>query len=827
MKMEKTIILALAFGAGIAFAEPGRDHDDWRLIERDIANWNRMPKNVLATSENPSACILPCDADPLVVVLRRTCALMDDLAASVDLSAERGEFVHLMAEASVAQGKAARLPVFERVMDLNRRVSLKNPLLKGIGRILFAAHEPPGFNEWRDGSHMCDQYYGFHGTQNGLSRGDGLYVLDDPFSGHPVARNILEGKVIEEGPWKGQTLDGCAIISPDIDWDGSRIAFAAAKNNSSLDKWTDESCYHVFTCRTDGSGLRQLTSGPWNDFDPCWLPNGRLVFVSDRRGGYVRCSGKRPVPSFTLYSMFDDGADIVRLSHHETNEWHPSVNNAGMVAYTRWDYVDRGSGQAHHAWLTFPDGRDPRELNGNYRLSVDTSPRMEVNIRQVPDSRRYVATAAPHHGWAAGSLILIDPTVPDDGRMGSIRRITPEQPFPECEKGFGGNRYSGSYATAWPLSEKYFICAYDGDANGLYKVKERGRRYAITLLDVFGNRTRLYAHPTISCLDPMPLLARKRPPVLAHGTLAGRPANPDGTRPAPAATNELPKTAQIGLINVYNTRRPFPEGVKVTALRVWQVIPKFTPVNGVPRIGYDVLQVARQCLGTVPVEADGSAFFEAPADVPIFFQALDAEGCTVQNMRSDTYVHAGERLMCSGCHENRVAAASRPATEMPIAMRRAPSRLKPAPDGAKPFNFTRLVQPVLDAKCVSCHGEKRAAKAPDLRAGDWRRHKLGWTTSYDSLRHYVQMFGFDPASGNMSAGSNRAFHVPPYSEPCKTGAHTSALYRILKAGHHGVKLSPDERERLLVFMGSNGQYISHDHRPDDQRDGKVVEPLYE
>ena len=791
---------------------------DWRLIRRDIDNWHRLPTNTLDTSANAAACILPGDTDPLVVALRRTRALIDDLAPSVDLAAEHAEFAGLAADAFAAIDEAPRRELFARVMALNRRVSLRNPLLKGIDRLLFVTHEPRGFNEWRDGSHMCDQYYGFHGTQNGISRGDGLYILENPFSEKPVARNILAGKVIESGAWKGQTLDGCAIISPDVDWDGKRIAFAAVKNNSKLDKWEDGTCYHVFTCDLDGSNLRQLTSGPWNEFDPCWLPNGRIAFISERRGGYVRCSGNRPVPSFTLHSMFDDGTDIVRLSHHETNEWHPSVNNDGMIVYTRWDYVDRGAGQAHHAWTCFPDGRDPRELNGNMRLHANTTPKMEMNVRQIPNSRKYVSTATPHHGWAAGSLILIDPTVPDDGEMSAVRRITPEQPFPESEQITWRNRCSGAYATAWPLSEKYYICAYDGNANGTYNVPMRGRRYAITLVDVFGNKTRLYTHPGISCLDPMPVGARKRPPVLAHKTLEGNPRKTE--------KQEIPvSTGEIGLINVYDTRIPFPTNETITVLRVWQLFPKVKPLQQRPWLGAEARQLGRQCLGTVPVEKDGSAYFTAPVGVPLFFQALRADGCAVQNMRSDTYLHPGERLVCAGCHEPKENTRRTAFSSLPLAMRRAPSAIKPGPDGSAPFNYARLVQPVLDRKCVSCHGEKRTPKAPDLRAGDWRKDKWGFSTSWKNLVHRTNYFVREIIEDGRKV--NWEFFEPAYTTPGRNLAIGAPLRKMLDAGHHGVKLTPEERERLITWMDSNGQYIAHDHDAEAQRDGKVVKPALE
>ena len=84
------------------------------------------------------------------------------------------------------------------------------------------------------------------------------------------------------------------------------------------DNWRPDRCWHVFKAATDGSGLEQLTDGTWNDFDPCWLPNGRVAFISERRGGYLRCG--RVCPTYTLHDMNPDGSDVRCLSMHETNE---------------------------------------------------------------------------------------------------------------------------------------------------------------------------------------------------------------------------------------------------------------------------------------------------------------------------------------------------------------------------------------------------------------------------------------------------------------------------------------------------------------------------
>jgi len=297
---------------------------------------------------------------------------------------------------------------------------------------------------------MCDQFFGFNAI-----RGGGLFILEKPFSDHPTVRNVLENSVCENGRFKGQKLtsDG-GFLSPDLRYDAREILFAWTEIAESegerkrYREWNEHNTYKIFKVNVDGTGLTQLCDGTWNEFDPCYLPNGRIIFISERRGGYGRCHG-RPVPSFTLHSMNPDGSDIVCLSPHETNEWQPSVNHDGVVLYTRWDYVDRGFNQAHHGWTTKPDGRDPRAIHGNFSSDQRSRPHFEITLRAVPNSRKYMVTAACHHGQAYGSIILIDPSVPDDNRMGPVKRLTPDQLFPEAEIGTHGP--PANYAGPWPL----------------------------------------------------------------------------------------------------------------------------------------------------------------------------------------------------------------------------------------------------------------------------------------------------------------------------------------------------------------------------------------
>ena len=231
-------------------------------------------------------------------------------------------------------------------------------------------------------------------------------------------RDVLAGSTVANGRLKGLKLEGGSFVSPSLSYDARQVLFAYVEcsgdarqdihTDPTRGHWSPGRCSISSRSTSTATKLEQLTDGTWNDFDPCWLPNGRIAFITERRGGYLRCG--RACPTYTLFDMAADGSDINCLSFHETNEWQPSVTHDGRIIYTRWDYVDRYGCTAHLPWITTLDGRDSRAVHGNFSPR-QSRPDMELNVRAIPGSQKFIATAAPHHGQAYGSLVLIDPRV--------------------------------------------------------------------------------------------------------------------------------------------------------------------------------------------------------------------------------------------------------------------------------------------------------------------------------------------------------------------------------------------------------------------------------
>ncbi|MEN9362244.1 MAG: hypothetical protein RL095_3779 [Verrucomicrobiota bacterium] len=705
----------------------------------------------------------------------------------------------------------------QKLRQLRRQILLNHPGLPSRD-LLFVKHQPcdhrdltgnPVTGNYYLGDHFCDQYFGF----NANTSSSGLIVLSDAFSEHPRQRDLLADAVCVKGRYQGKKLLGGAVISPSLSYDGKTILFAwtegvkkPGKAAFSRYQWTQETTYHLFKIQVDGSGLTQLTDGAFNDFDPCFLPNGRIAFISERRRGFFqhglkqpvefgRCHG-RPVPTFTLHAMEADGSGMRCLSWHDTNEFSPVVSHDGRIVYTRWDYVDRGAEQAHHLWTTSPDGCNPRSFHGNYMPRRGDGPIMEIHARPVPGSRKFVATAMAHHGQSYGSLVLIDPAVADDGKMSQVKILTPDAQFPEARS---HRLHNWKYGTPWPIDEDWFLCVYDpvGQAE-----TARPLHYSLILLHApTGLKEVLFDEAGTSPLAPIPLAARTPPPVLPENSAV---FSSPVAHPAPAT---------VSILNVHDSRTPLPQGVKIKELRVIQLLPKTTPVADVPKIGYAPESLARQVLGTVPVEADGSVHFTLPSCLPVYFQLLDEQGCAVQSMKSSTYAQPGERVSCVGCHASTSQAPT--PTKVGDAFRRPPSVLRPEVEGAAPFSFPRLVQPVLDRHCTECH-LKHPGKAPDLRPGEPLKHPQHWSNSYVKLQPYAWSYRYTSHGW-----------TDPVSIPGQIGARASKLWQLLEKGHHGVQLPAEDRRRLSLWLDLNSNFFGTYENTREQAEGKVVKPMLE
>ncbi len=658
-------------------------------------------------------------------------------------------------QASACSNLVKLRSLYLQIRLLKREVALGNPLLN-FNQLLFCKRAQPSY------SHLVGQYFGWRQRPGG-----GLFVLENP--GRSMAVRDLAGAQLPAG----------SCLEPCVSFDARRIAFSfvacppKTPDSKTLPVNEDgpaEAYFHLYEIGADGAGLRQLTDGCYDDMMPCYLPDGGIAFVSTRRRGYSRCFGpnfSNRWHSYTLHRVNADGSGLRILSLNDVSEWFPSVAHDGQILFARWDYIDRDAVTHQNLWAVRPNGTSPAAVWGN----ATPKPHCTFQAKPIPGSQKIVFIASAHHAVTGGPVCVLDPAV-DPNSQAAITRITPG-PYPEAES----SRIEEYYASPWPLSEKYFLVAYS-PARLVFEGEHMhnpnpDNALGLYLLDAAGNRELLYRDAKLGCVSPMPLAPRPAPPVLPSA-LAGDPSA-DG---------------EVLVTDIYRGLDGVPRGA-VKELRVVQIFPKSTWIANSPRIGVAGEENARAILGTVPVAEDGSAHFVLPAHKPILFQALDRNGFALQTMRSTTYVQPGERVSCVGCHEHRMSAPPKPAAGVPLAMRRPASRIEPGELGGRPFSFVEVVQPVLDRRCVQCHGGGKTEKGVNLTA----QPQDGFTKSYWSL------------CGDAAAGL-----VPRFAQRNQIqttpvggvhGALGSRLMKLLRGGHHGATLGDDDLRRLAAWMDCN------------------------
>jgi hypothetical protein len=570
---------------------------------------------------------------------------------------------------------------------------------------------------------------------------------------------------------------------PDLSFDAKRVLFSFHPAN--------EKNYHLYEVNVDGSGLRQITEGIYDDVDPIYLPDDEhIIFASTRGHNYVRCMP--PTNSFVLTRCDLKGGNMYIISRNNEPDYLPSLLGDGRVIYTRWEYTDKPLWRAQSLWTMNPDGTHAATFWGNQSVWPD----LLKDARPIPGSDRVMFTGSAHHNWFAGSIGIVD-TRKGLNFPGGLTKVTAELEWPESGNGpvdpAESENYHKSgdyvaYQTPYPLSEELFLVS----AN-------RAGKFVLYLMDTAGNKELIYegAH---NIFHAMPLRARPKPPAM-----------PDTVRWPSLAERHNPAGGIIFSNNVYHNAPAAVRG-KASYLRILTMDAKTYSywykrpyASTGPVVSMVSSEGVKRILGTVPIEDDGSVHFKAPSGLSLYFQLLDDKYRALQTMRSVSGVMPGETRGCLGCHEMHSVT---PATKTNArVLHRVPSGIVPPPWGDESISYMRFVQPVLDEYCGECHqGDGEAREEPDL------------TYRGDGLfkEPYVLLIG------NPSWGA--AYH-PPDNPPPGFGIADTILVEAYDQRDPAAYVTPEPMTKLsyksrLVDIGSSGEH--YDVKVDELSRRKLI-----
>jgi len=673
------------------------------------------------------------------------------------------------------------------VRTVKRDIAFKNPAID-FDSLLFVDGPTPQGSEWNHETRHRLGYMAVPGAR--LMTLHGLHLGGE------------QKKLMPQEPLHG------SFWRPDLSYDGKKIVFSFKPHN--------EKNFHLYEINVDGTGLRRLTAGIFDDLDPIYLPDGQnIMFLTTRGYIYVRCMP--PTNAYVMARMSLDGKEgdknLYIISRNGEPEYTPSVMLDGRVIYTRWEYTDKPLWRAQSLWTMNSDGTQVQTFWGNQSVWPD----LLKDARQIPGSQRIMFTGSAHHDWYAGAVGIIDPAkgfnFPD-----GLTKVTQELVWPESGNGPVDPKETDEYRAAgayrayyspYPLNEKDFLVSAHRvmrNAEG----RPYNEKFVLMLMDVNGNRELIHEGDH-HIWDAQPLRARPVPPVL-----------PDRVDWPTWEGRDKPETGVIYSNNVYeNTPAELQDKAKF--LRVWSIDHKTYTywykrnyASAGPEISMVQSEGIKKIIGTVPIEDDGSVSFNAPSGIALHFQLLDEDHRALQTMRSFTGVQPGESRGCVGCHESMLRA---PVTSTGgRAMRREPSNITPVPWEDISVSYERYVQPALDKYCGDCHQnpehEAFAKFDATLRPGFLGFKEpyvtlLGsptWGTPYRERENPPGGFGWADTMMVEAFDQRDPAAYSTFAPMTKLSYRSRLVDRMASGEHHGVVVDPENLHRVILWVDAMGPY---------------------
>ena len=816
--------------AGFYFAVGGQDHSGFaNKIRADFPHQSDWFMQDCVRRNSPA-----CDADDFTGDIR-------DYLKHTDTSMEQTMIGRVLAElgstaaplqvelaalvkANAGPENPAWLTLYEKACWQRRQARLK-PLLAKTKSVIFAKHQVFGS---ASGIYLITETEACP-QPSSLCQIDLAAEQSGNFAPHTVLFNAQDG----------------IVRDPELSFDAKKLLFAwrLTRNNigtsSNLTDAPKTGNYQIQEMDLATRRLRPLTSDETYGaaFEPCYLPNGDIMFSSARIVQHITC-GWGDCSNFFL--MNKDGKYARRIGFDQTNTACPTLLEDGRVIYTRRDYNDRGQSSAHALFVMNPDGTNQTEMYGNQT----GTPNSFQHARSIPGSQKILCIIGGYHTTQGGKLAIMDVSKGRQKDQG-LRQI-PDNKKPDCgdtpDDNYG--KQGVQYANPYPFNEQEMLVSRSSTTHS---------GFGIFFMSVDGRRELLAYDPVLSSLQPIPVMSRPQPPTRATAVDYRKPDGVIFLQDAyygPAAAG-IPRGTikKIRVIEILYKTCTIGWGMGQGPGGAWHTVTN----PGHPLGPFD----AKRILGDATVYADGSAMFRVPARLPFYFQLLDDKNRVLQTMRSWATLMPNESLSCVGCHEEKSVTPPMATAKRTLAMQAGIEELKPFYGPPRGFSFPNEVQPIFAKHCVSCHNPEGKAKSLVLTAEPMvvdPDAKKKWCSSYYNLTRArpdpnPASFALDGVIWKRN-GPARADEPNKYIKwwtrfelmkpypPCRAGSITSPLVKLLEKGHAKVQLSPEEWDKLCAWIDLNIPYCGsydesntwneaerayYQHRAEERRRNEVID----
>jgi hypothetical protein len=570
---------------------------------------------------------------------------------------------------------------------------------------------------------------------------------------------------------------GAAISDPEVSFDGQKILFSMRPPGGGA--------RNIYEINVDGTGLRQVTSGGGHDFDPLYLPDGRILFTSSRAG---EMDEYNHAPAEHLYAADADGSNLERISFNQSDDFDPFLLPDGRVGYTRWEHF--GTMNRFPLFFSNPDGTGIFHLYGphnrnffhpaampNGRLVAIESTMIEEDAGPLAVLKLEAGPADPVAGPTSTHWNVLTEQVNTDGAPWPYGAFKYPHPI-------GGNKFVASYtlpaATEGDVDYALYTFTLDQSGSGA-----PGSPATFTL----ANMTFLYNDPSMNEFDPQLIAPRAKPPTIPstidrgvdYGVFLAQDVfnrgNGDGQERPIRGTDPIDSIAVI-------VARPTRAG----------------EMNDFSANDFE----KRALLGFAPVYSDGSFRIRVPADTPISFATLDSDSRGFVVKRTHIAVRPGEEFdQCFGCHEDRQAGGPVPTNPNPMAALYPAHDLNVPAQNRMIINFEDTIGPIVAANCMSCHQPTITAIDTIPAAGDLDLTFVPDTTMENRI--------FPRAYINLSGESERATEAvdPAFPRRSLLVDYVLGLGSRSGMGYHptgGSALTAEQRRLFNLWVLLGAQY---------------------